>query len=491
MTRRRWLVLLAVGGGAVAIVIVVAASGVFDSGSPATASSDNGFPTSRATVRRQTISSQTPTSATLGYGDPSTIVAPSGTAPSAVAQAQQAVTAAQQQLAGARAAAAADATAFVQAKGAVAADRQKLTVDCAGDAGAAAAAAGSGSGSSPSPCASDAQTLAADQQSESQAAAKVATDAQSVSSASTGLAAANGSLATNRANETFYGQSSTFTQLPALGAIVRRGQVLYEIDGQPVVLLSGTVAAWRAFTPGMSPGGDVEALNANLRFLGYPAPAGDAFTSATAAAIAAFQVKLGRPATGELLLGSVVFEPRTVRVTSITPTVGAAVQPGAVLGITSTRRTVTIQLDAAEQTEVKVGDAVLVTLPDNSTTPGRVSYVGTVAITPSSSDQAGGGDSTPTIEVDVTLTHPAAAGRLDQAPVVVSITTETAKNVLVVPVDALLALASGGYALEVVDPDGTHHLEAAQTGLFDDQDGVVQVSGPSVAVGQKIVVPSE
>src|SRR5215831_18992598 len=112
----------------------------------------------------------------------------------------------------------------------------------------------------------------------------------------------------------------------------------------------------------MSPGRDVAELNANLRALGYKAPSGDAFTAATAAAIDAFEAARGVPQTGKLLLGSVVVEPGPVRVTSVTPTIGATVQAGPVLGITSTKREVTIALDAAQQTNVKVGDPVTITL---------------------------------------------------------------------------------------------------------------------------------
>jgi hypothetical protein len=229
----------------------------------------------------------------------------------------------------------------------------------------------------------------------------------------------------------------------------------------------------------MSPGPDVRELNANLGL------GGDAFTGATQSAIDALQARHGLPVTGKLLLGSVVFQPSAVRVTSVTPTVGGPVQAGAVLTVTSTARVVTIQLDAAAQTSVRVGDPVVITLPDNSTTPGRVSFVGTVATTPASSgsDQS----SSPTIEVDVIPDQPAATGRLDQAPVDVSITTQTVHHVLAVPVEALLALAGGGYALEVA---GTHTLEAVQLGLFDDADGLVEVSGPSVHAGQRVVVPS-
>jgi hypothetical protein len=493
VTRRRVLVLIAAGAGLVALAVVVFATGAFGGGSPAASSSDNGFPTSRTTVKRETLTSQTQVSATLGFGDTGTIVAPSGTAPSAVDQARQAATTAGQQLATARTTAAADTAALTQARAAVAADRQKLSVDCAGDAAGSAAASSTtgGGGGDASPCASDAQTLSADQQTEVQAAGKAASDAQGVASAAAGSASASAAVTAAVANETFYGQSSTFTGLPVLGTVVGRGQTLYEIDGQPVSLLDGSVAVWRAFVAGMSPGRDVAELNANLRALGYAAPLGDSFTAATASAIDAFQTRLGDPQTGALLLGSVVFEPHRVRVTAVTPTVGATVQPGPVLSVTSTRRVVTIQLDAADQNQVKVGDEVSITLPDNSTTPGKVTYVGTVATTPSDSGDNGGGSSTPTIEVDVTPTDPAATGRLDQAPVLVSITEATAKNALVVPVDALLALGSGGYAVEEVGAGGVHHLVGVQTGLFDDASGQVQVTGPGIAVGQKIVVPNE
>jgi hypothetical protein len=88
------------------------------------------------------------------------------------------------------------------------------------------------------------------------------------------------------------------------------------------------------------------------------------------------------------------------------------------------------------------------------------------------------------------LTDPAATGRLDQAPVNVSITTASVKNALVVPVNALLALASGGYAVEEVEASGAHQLVAVNLGLFDDARGLVQVTGSGLQVGQRIVVPA-
>jgi peptidoglycan hydrolase-like protein with peptidoglycan-binding domain len=494
--RRRVLI----GGTVVVVAVVAVVVALADpfGGSAASGSSgvDNGFPTTTAKVRRQSLSEQTQVSATLGYADPSTIVLPGGTAPTNVQQAQQSVDTAQAQLATARSALVGDESALAQARSALASLRAKETVDCAGTnaaQGASTSPAGNGgSGSGSAPCASDAQALTTDEQALAQAATKVAGDEAQVSSGAKSVSSAQTGLASALSSASMYGQTSTYTSLPAAGQIVKRGEALYSIAGQPVVLLYGATASWRAFAPGMSPGRDIAELNANLRALGYGRGlGGNSFTGATEAAVKAFQSAHGLPVTGQLLLGSVVFEPAAVRVTSVTPTLGATVQPGPVLGITSTRRVVTIDLDASQQTSVKLGDPVTITLPDNSTTPGRVSFVGTVATTPSSSDQSGGGgSSSPTIEVDVTPTHPGATGRLDQAPVDVSITTGSVDNALVVPVNALLALSSGGYALEVVGADGSHRLVAVSTGLFDDADGLVQVEGSGVAAGQRVVVPS-
>ena len=71
----------------------------------------------------------------------------------------------------------------------------------------------------------------------------------------------------------------------------------------------------------------------------------------------------------------------------------------------------------------------------------------------------------------------------------VEITTESVQNVLVVPVDALLALAGGGYALEVAE-GRVHRLVAVTVGLFDDAEGLVQVSGQGLSAGQRVVVPA-
>ena len=279
----------------------------------------------------------------------------------------------------------------------------------------------------------------------------------------------------------------TVTALPAVGKIITQGHVLYRVNGSPVVLLYGSVPAYRTLSEGMT-GADVQELNADLVALGYAKkadldPTSDEFGWWTKDAVEKLQADLGETENGVLTLGQAVFLPSAVRITARLATLGAPVGPGtATLSATSTKRRVTIALDAAQQSQVKVGDKVVITLPDNSTTPGVVTSVGTVA-------QSGGSSGTPTITVEVTPTHPAATGHLDQAPVLVSITTASVKHALVVPVDALLALATGGYAVEVASGE-THHLVPVSLGIFDDADGLVQVSGSGLTAGQRVVVPA-
>jgi hypothetical protein len=145
---------------------------------------------------------------------------------------------------------------------------------------------------------------------------------------------------------------------------------------------------------------------------------------------------------------------------------------------------VTVEVEVARQTEIHQGDTVTVTLPNNTTTTGVVSSVGTVATTADEDSE----DST--ISVVITLDDPTVAGTLDEAPVLVAITTATVEDAVVVPVTALLAMAGGGYAVEVDDGSGIRRIVPVTLGLFDDSLGLVQVTDTELQVGQQVVVPS-
>ena len=71
----------------------------------------------------------------------------------------------------------------------------------------------------------------------------------------------------------------------------------------------------------------------------------------------------------------------------------------------------------------------------------------------------------------------------------VGITTASVRGALVVPVTALLALSGGGYSVEVVGAGARNHLVPVSLGLFDDAEGLVQVTASGLAAGQEVVVP--
>jgi peptidoglycan hydrolase-like protein with peptidoglycan-binding domain len=438
-------------------------------------------------VKRQSLSSQTQVAGTLGYAGSSKILVPSGNAATAVQQSEQQLASGEAQVSSAQRSLESDGAALELARSKLAAARAKEAVDCAGE-GAAEAAAEAASAGGSGACAGDRQTVTGGEQSVTGAEAKLTADRTQLASAQTSLTHSQSALTTARASVVSYAQGAVYTSLPSVGQVIARNHSLYAVGGQPTIVLYGRTLATRAFLAGMSAGPDVAELNANLEELGYGSGlAGDQFTAATATAVRAFQAAHGLAQTGELALGSVVFEPGPVRVTSVTPTVGMSVTPGPAMTVSSTARQVVVKLDASQQSSVKKGDRVLITLPDSQSTPGTVSYVASVAVAPPSEH---GEESTPTIEVDVTPDEPQATGHLEAAPVQVSITTASVENTLVVPVTALLALAGGGYAVEEVQPNGVHRLVAVTLGLFDDEAGDVQVSGPELAAGQRVVVPS-
>jgi peptidoglycan hydrolase-like protein with peptidoglycan-binding domain len=291
--------------------------------------------------------------------------------------------------------------------------------------------------------------------------------------------------------ETLYAQAmGTVTALREPGTVVRRGEALYRLDGKPVTLMYGTVPMWRRLNAAAPGGKDIRELERNLVALGYD-PDGDIdiddeWDSATTAAVKRWQKDKGLPRTGSVEPGQIAFLAGPRRIGQLKTTVGGVLQPGAeVLDTSSTARVVDVDLDADKQSLVKEGDKVEVDLPDGSTVNGWITSVGKVA--ESQEDPQTGEQTDPTIPLEIRLARAVKTGGLDEAPVDVAIEQDRADNVLTVPVSALLALAEGGYAVEVVDPAGSTHLVAVKPGLY--ADGTVAITGKEIKKGMKVVVP--
>jgi hypothetical protein len=293
--------------------------------------------------------------------------------------------------------------------------------------------------------------------------------------------------------------AGTYTWLPGPGRIVRSSQVLYRVDDAPVVLLRGSVPAWRPFELGMTSGPDIRQLSAAL-IAGHfatgllTAPT-DQYTWPTAVAVERWQAAHGLTQTGQIPLGQVAFLPGAVRVGAWQVAPGGAAQPGQEpYLVTTDRRVVTVQV-TPDMPVVRVGQPVSIILPSQAATPGRVASIGPLPATASpgtavNGGAGGSGGSTAaqgaTSFLFIVPVSPAATGTGDGVAVQVSLAIQVARGVLSAPVSALLALAGGGYGVEIVLPSGAHRLVGVHTGLF--ASGLVQVSGAGLTAGTRVVV---
>jgi Putative peptidoglycan binding domain len=274
--------------------------------------------------------------------------------------------------------------------------------------------------------------------------------------------------------------AGTYTWLPAAGSSIQPGQVLYEVDNLPVILMTGQLPAWRSFELGMTPGPDVTQLQSGLIAAGYAAglltaPTGH-FDQLTADAVTRWQTALGYLATGQVDLGQVVFLPSAVRVGAIATAVGEPAATGdQPYQVSTDQRIVTVPVDPDLPT-VQIGESVLIVLPTNATTPGLV-----VAETPLT-----GGTDGATEQLIVQPDQPAATGSATGVPVQVSLSIQSVHGVLAVPVTALLALRAGQYGVEIVTPSGGHRVVPVTAGIF--AGGRVQISGPGIRAGEEVVV---
>ncbi|WP_367130753.1 peptidoglycan-binding protein [Saccharothrix sp. HUAS TT1] len=291
-----------------------------------------------------------------------------------------------------------------------------------------------------------------------------------------------GALSHGTATPTPVGAQGTVTWLPAPGAVITRGQALYEVDGRPVPLLFGATPAYRSLSAGAT-GRDVRQLEENLSALGHGGfTVDDTYTSGTAAAVRAWQVASGLPETGVVQQSDVVVAGGEVRVAEWKVPPGSRAT-GPVLTYTGTTRVVVVPLDVGKQHLVAEGVPATVVLPDGRSVDGRVESVGTAA---TSAAAEPGAPAATTVDVVVSVADQAALGRLDSAPVDVVLVSERKEGVLAVPIGALVALDEGEYGVQLVE-GGAMRYVPVETGLF--AAGRVEVAGDAIAEGVEVGVP--
>jgi peptidoglycan hydrolase-like protein with peptidoglycan-binding domain len=270
----------------------------------------------------------------------------------------------------------------------------------------------------------------------------------------------------------------TLTSLQPAGTQVMLGHELFRVDDTPIVLLYGSLPAYRDLAVGET-GADVLQFEQNLKALGYKGfTVDDRYTAGTARAVSAWQKALGLPRTGVVELGRVFYASDSVRVATTAAVVGDEIQPGkVVLDVTGFTRSVVVNLALSDRRFASVGAAVTLTLPDGTSTKGKVTATSTVLVAGTGQDA---GTSTTKLAVTVVADDKSALTAFDSATVDVGFTAPESGTPLTVPVDALLALAEGGYGLQLVDGKHTR-IVAVNVGTF--AGGRVEVSGGGIAAG--------
>jgi peptidoglycan hydrolase-like protein with peptidoglycan-binding domain len=304
------------------------------------------------------------------------------------------------------------------------------------------------------------------------------------------------------------GAAGTVTAVAAVGSTVERGGTLFSIDQHPTVLLVGAIPLYRDLTAGIDDGHDVAQLEENLAALGYTDDGAmvvdERFDGSTTDAVEAWQDALGVAVTGAVTRADAAFLPGPVRIDAGSLEPGASVQAGTtVIQYTGATRVVRVQLEITQADLVQAEDKVTVTLPDRTQVAGTVATVAAAATSDgggtgseasgdgatgsgSGTQGSGSGSDTATLDVTITLDDQAAAEAYTTASVDVELTGQVREDVLAVPVTALLALAGGGYALELPQDDGTTRLAPVEPGMY--ADGYVEVSGDGIGEGTEVVV---
>jgi peptidoglycan hydrolase-like protein with peptidoglycan-binding domain len=219
----------------------------------------------------------------------------------------------------------------------------------------------------------------------------------------------------------------------------------------------------------------------------------ETFSAGTATAVKRWQRDLKLPETGVVERGRVSYTPGPIRVAQRLARLGAAVG-GDVVSYTGTTRMVTVAATAGDTAWAVPGTKVTVRLPSDRSVGGTVTAVGAPAAAPAGASAAGEGQSDPerpgtdkaTVPVTIAVADQRALGGLSGAPVDVRYVAQERRDVLTVPVDALLALAEGGYGVELTGPAGARIVPVVP-GLF--ADGRVEVTAADLAEGTTVGVP--
>jgi len=121
--------------------------------------------------------------------------------------------------------------------------------------------------------------------------------------------------------------SGTITFLPNVGAVIKPGGTLYQVDGYPVILFNGSYPAYRDLTSADTDAPDIKELNADLKSMGFDPDdeitVDDAWQAGTTDAVERWQESIGQTETGTITLGQVIFLPGPQLINTVDTTIGS------------------------------------------------------------------------------------------------------------------------------------------------------------------------
>ncbi len=259
------------------------------------------------------------------------------------------------------------------------------------------------------------------------------------------------------------------------GDVVDFGDVLIRVGNDPVFLIEGDTPMYRelSYQSDRLEGADVKQFQEFLIDAGYDyygsLTADGTFGWITREAVEDWQEDLGVSETGKVAVTDIVFSPTPLRIDKV-PRKGTTFDG---LEVSKADPVVTVEVDEDERDKLPEDGKVKVELSDGTVKPGRI-------IAQERKIKEDG-----SVVWKTTIDVKGKMGS-DESSVLVTVTVVEASDVLIVPIPALLAVAEGGFAVEVVDGSDTRLVPVEVTEVLDTQAAITGEIQP----GDEVVVPS-
>ena len=270
--------------------------------------------------------------------------------------------------------------------------------------------------------------------------------------------------------------SGTVTWVPDKGTVVHPGDLLYRVDERPTYWTLGDLPMYRSLESG-SEGTDVEQLQRFLQDEGYldnDSVIDGKFGTGTRNAVRAWQGDHDLDKTGRIDTSQLLFLPYDALRVAAVPRIGEPAS-GGVLDVTTPDLFVSLTVGGRKKKVFEGSPTIEVETADGTRHPAAVESI------TAEQSQDGFGEQQYKVRLQLALDALEEPGEVTVAAIDI-----LAEDALTVPARALVALVEGGYAVEVVAPDGATEYRAVKIGEF--ADGWVEVTG-DIAAGDEIVVP--